>query len=120
MSQDQESKTFLRARILRRNLTAAEKILWARLRSHRLDGAGFLRQHPLGSFIVDFCAPRKKVIIELDGEQHAYQKEYDSARSEYLKDKGYIVLRFWNNDVLRNIDGVMDTIRKAIDSREKG
>jgi very-short-patch-repair endonuclease len=115
MSQAQESKTFLRARILRRNLTAAEKKLWPRLRAHRLAGVGFRRQHPIGPYIVDFCAPRKKIIIELDGEPHTSQKAYDTARSEYLGELGYTVVRFCNNAVMADIEAVLKKIREVIE-----
>jgi very-short-patch-repair endonuclease len=116
MAQAQESKTFLRARILRRCLTPAEKKLWPRLRAHRLSGVGFRRQHPIGPYIVDFCAPRKKIIVELDGEPHASQKEYDSGRSEYLGSLGYTVIRFWNHEVMADIDAVLKKIREVIES----
>jgi very-short-patch-repair endonuclease len=116
MSQDRESKTFLRARILRRSLTPAEKKLWPRLRAHRLAGAGFRRQHPIGPYIVDFCAPRKKIIIELDGEPHTSQKEYDSARSDFLGENGYTVIRFWNHEVITDIERVLKKIREVIES----
>ncbi len=114
MSYAQESKTFLRARILRRNLTIPEKMLWRRLRAHRLAGAGFRRQHPIGPYIVDFCAPRKKVVIELDGEPHTAQKEYDSARSDYLAGLGFTVIRFWNHEVVEDIEAVLKKIREII------
>jgi very-short-patch-repair endonuclease len=117
MSQAQESKTFLRARVLRGNLTPAEKKLWPRLRAHRLAGAGFRRQHPIGPYIVDFCAPRKKIIIELDGEPHIAQKEYDSARSDYLGYHGYTVLRFWNREVMQDIEAVLKRIREVIEAK---
>jgi very-short-patch-repair endonuclease len=103
-------KSFLRARILRRNLTDAEEKLWAHLRTHQLAGAGFRRQHPIGIYIVDFCAPRKKIIVELDGEQHGEHKEYDELRTAFLQEKGYKVLRFWNSEVIRNMEGVLETI----------
>jgi very-short-patch-repair endonuclease len=113
MSSNDESKTFLRARFLRRNLTKAERKLWGRLRAHRLAGAGFRRQHPIGPYIVDFCAPRKKIIIELDGAAHSSQQEYDSARSSFLEEKGFTLLRFWNNEVMTDIDGVLEKILAA-------
>jgi very-short-patch-repair endonuclease len=70
----------------------------------------FRNQHAIGNYIVDFCAPRKKLIIELDGSQHLKQQEYDEKRTAYLKSKGYRVLRFWNNDVMNNIDEVIKAI----------
>jgi very-short-patch-repair endonuclease len=110
-------KSYLRARILRQNLTEAEKKLWTRLRAHRLAGAGFRRQHPIGIYIVDFCAPREKIIIELDGDQHGKQKEYDELRTAFLREKGYRVLRFWNGEVMRNINGVLETILNCLQDR---
>jgi very-short-patch-repair endonuclease len=111
------SKSFLRARILRRNLTDAEKKLWSRLRAHRLAGIGFRRQHPIGMYIADFCAPRKKIVIELDGNQHLEQKEYDVIRTAFLQKRGYKVLRFWNGEVMRNMERVLETILNCIDNR---
>ena len=103
-------KIFTRAQELRHNQTEAETKLWAYLRSHRLVGIGFRRQHAIGNYIVDFCAPRQKIIIELDGSQHIEQKEYDSERTAFFESKGYRVLRFWNNDVMNNSEGVASVI----------
>lgn len=100
-------KVFKHARVLRRNLTPAEARLWARLRAHHLSGAHFRNQHTIGNYVVDFCAPRKKLIIELDGSQHLEQQVYDAERTSYLESKGYRVIRFWNSDVLNNIDAVV-------------
>lgn len=110
------TSTFQNARKLRSNLTLAEKRLWSRLRAHRLAGAGFRRQHPIGPFIVDFCAPRQKIIVELDGGQHAEQKEKDEHRTKYFEEQGYKVLRFWNNEVLENMDWVLEKIAKSLES----
>ena len=103
-------KVFGHAKALHRNLTPAEIKLWARLRAHRMGDVHFRNQHAIGNYIVDFCAPRKKLIIELDGSQHLEQQEYDLERTEFLKSKGYKVLRFWNNDVMNNIDSVLNVI----------
>jgi len=103
-----------RATLLRQGQTEAEEMLWARLRSHRLRNVHFRRQHVISSYIVDFCATRKKLIIEVDGGQHAEQREYDDERTTYLENRGYRVLRFWNNDVIKNIDAVMQEITAAI------
>ena len=102
-----KNKTRANARQLRRDQTLAETKLWLALRSHQLENIHFRRQHPIGNYIVDFCAPRAKLIIELDGSQHLEQQEYDAERTEFLESKGYRVLRFWNSDVLNNMDGVM-------------
>lgn len=103
-------KMMHRAGELRKDLTPAEVKLWTRLRAHRLDGVGFRRQHAIGNYITDFCAPGKMLIIELDGSQHLDQQEYDAARTEFLKSKGYRVLRFYNNDVMNNIEKVLEVI----------
>jgi len=73
-------------------------------------GVHFRPQHAIGDYIVDFCAPRRKLIVELDGSQHMEQSEYDEERTAFLKSKGYRVLRFWNNDVMNNIDSVLNVI----------
>ena len=103
-------KIFARAKHLHREMTPVETKLWAHLRAHRMGDVHFRNQHTIGNYIVDFCAPRRKLIIELDGSQHLEQEEYDDERTEYLKSKGYKVLRFWNNAVLNNIDSVLTVI----------
>ena len=103
-------KIFGHAKDLNRNLTPAEEKLWAQLRAHRMGEIHFRKQHAIGNFIVDFCAPRKKLIIELDGSQHLEQEEYDAERTEFLKSKGYKVLRFWNSDVMNDMDSVLNVI----------
>ncbi|MGB7876718.1 MAG: endonuclease domain-containing protein [Anaerolineales bacterium] len=108
-------KVFKHAKELRRNQTEAEAKLWSRLRNHQLKGSGFRRQHAIGNYVVDFCAPRKKLIIELDGSQHLEQEEYDDERTESLESKGYRVLRFWNNEVIKDIDGVLRAIDIVLD-----
>lgn len=87
-------KIFHRAGELRRQTTPAEKKLWAYLRLMRADGIHFRRQYAIGSFIPDFCAPRRKLIIELDGSQHLEQEQYDEERTKYLESQGYQVIRF--------------------------
>jgi very-short-patch-repair endonuclease len=103
-------KIMHRAGELRLEPTPAEIKMWSRLRAHRLDGVGFRRQHAIGHFIVDFCAPSKKLIVELDGSQHLEQKEYDADRTAFLESKGYQVLRFYNSDVMKDIDKVLEVI----------
>ena len=102
------------ARLLRRDQTDAERKLWARLRDRQLQGAKFRRQHPLAPYIVDFCCPETKLVIELDGGQHATRHEIDATRTAFLHTKGYRVLRFWNNDVLANMEGVLHRITEAL------
>lgn len=103
------------ARQLRTNQTEAEKILWYQLRAHRFEGYGFRRQYPVDEkYIADFACLEKNLIIELDGGQHAEQIEYDNARTKFLAEKGYEVLRFWNNDVMENIEGVLTLISEHL------
>lgn len=96
-------------------MTPAEIKLWSRLRNHQLDGVKFRRQHAIGKYIVDFCAPRQHLIIELDGSQHLEQEEYDSMRTEYLSLLGYRVIRFDNREVMTDIDRVLQAIDRAIE-----
>jgi very-short-patch-repair endonuclease len=107
-------KTMHRAGELRKELTPAEKKLWVYLRGDKLNGVNFRRQHAIGNYIVDFVSIKKKLIIELDGSQHLEQAEYDVERSRYLESQGYKVVRFWNNDVLNDINGVIRVIEFAL------
>jgi very-short-patch-repair endonuclease len=108
-------KLMHRAGELRHEQTPAEARLWAYLRLHRAGGVQFRRQHAIGSYIVDFCSPSRKLIIELDGSQHLDQEEYDAGRTVFLELKGYCLLRFWNSDVMNNINGVMGVILEELD-----
>jgi very-short-patch-repair endonuclease len=103
------------ARRLRREATDAERQLWRALRE-LVPEFGFRRQHPIGSYIADFASPSQKLAIELDGGQHAQQQLADAARTEDLVRYGYRVIRFWNNDVVQNLAGVIDSIRRELDS----
>jgi very-short-patch-repair endonuclease len=94
-------------------MTDAERRLWSRLRRRQLHGRRFRRQHPIGPFIADFACPEEKLVIELDGGQHADRKEQDAARTRWLAARGYRVLRFWNNDVLTQTDAVVQVIAAA-------
>ncbi|HGJ65813.1 TPA: endonuclease domain-containing protein [bacterium] len=100
------------ARNLRKNPTDAEKFLWRHIRERQLEGLKFRRQFPIGNYIADFVCLEKHIIIELDGGQHAINKPKDIERDKWLSNQGFRVLRFWNNDVLNNIDGVIETIRQ--------
>ena len=104
------------ARRLRRDQTDAEQKLWGRLRDRQLCGAKFRRQHPIGVFIVDFCCPQRKLVVELDGGQHAEPLAADQERSRFLEGQGYRVLRFWNHDVLTHTDAVLERIAEALGS----
>jgi len=98
------------ARTLRKNMTDAERLLWRHLRSSQTGGHKFRRQHPIGSFIIDFICIEKNLIIEVDGGQHALQVYADEERTNYLKGKGFRVLRFWNHEVLQNLESVLNMI----------
>ncbi len=100
------------SRKLRRDSTEAEKLLWNRLRAKQIDGLKFKRQVPVGNYIVDIVCFEKDLIIELDGGQHAEQSEDDRVRDSWLHSQGFKVLRFWNNEVFANIEGVLETIRR--------
>ncbi len=98
-----------RARDLRRNSTDAERKLWRALRS-KLPELKWRRQMPVGPYFADFACFAEKLIVEIDGGQHATSPDYDHRRSSFLEEQGYRVLRFWNNDVLRNTNGVLEAI----------
>jgi very-short-patch-repair endonuclease len=102
------------ARRLRRNQTDAERLLWFRLRDRRLAGWKFKRQVPIDRFVVDFFCADAKLIVELDGGQHEQDKERDADRTRVLAAMGYFVMRFWNHDVVRNMDGVLEEILSTI------
>jgi very-short-patch-repair endonuclease len=105
------------ARQLRKNQTEMESRLWQYLRDRRLGGYKFRRQHPVSGYILDFYCPEKKVAVELDGGQHdlAEQMEYDQIRTDILEKMGIKVLRYWDNAVLQNLDGVLDDILEELD-----
>jgi very-short-patch-repair endonuclease len=104
------------ARRLRRDQTDFERKLWRELRNRRFSGFKFRRQQPIGSFIVDFVCFEANFIIELDGSQHSLPEKSaaDQARTEYLESRGYRVLRFWNNELTDNFDGVLEMIYSAL------
>ena len=107
-------QTLQKAQALRQNQTDAEGLLWHYLRNKQLDGYKFRRQQPIGPYIVDFACLSRKVLIELDGGQHVEQKAYDKQRDEFLREQGYRLLRFWNNEVFENCFGVLESIYTAL------
>ncbi len=111
-------KIFKRAKELRRDMTPHERKLLAHLRAHRMGDVHIRPQHAIGNFIADFCAPRRKLIVELDGSQHLEQDEYDTERTAYFESKGYRVIRFWNNDVTNNLKSVLTVIWDALKEQE--
>ena len=109
------SKTGLtRARTLRRSFTDAEQRVWRLLRNRTLQDFKFRRQHPIGPYVADFVCLEQRLIIEVDGSQHAEQAHYDSQRTTRFEAAGYRVLRFWDNDVLTNTESVMQAIYGAL------
>ena len=100
------------AKTLRKNATDAENILWNRLRDRQIEGLKFRRQQPIENMIVDFVNFEKRIVIEVDGGQHAIEKNKDRKRDKQLKYMGFKVLRFWNNEVIENTDEVLEYIRQ--------
>ena len=105
------------AKLLRKNMTDAEKKLWQRLRGEQC-GVKFRRQHPFDNFILDFVCLERKLVIEVDGGQHAENSKYDEYRTSTLNQAGFTVLRFWNNQVLEETDAVAEVIWNCLHSSE--
>ena len=108
-----------RTRSFRKNLTDAENRMWYFLRNRRLKGYKFVRELVIDPYIADFACRAQKIIIEIDGGQHAEAIEYDEKRTAFLEKNGYSVLRFWNNDIFINIDGVLTTILAQLETVPK-
>jgi very-short-patch-repair endonuclease len=105
------------ARTLRQNLTDAERRLWSRLRRQQLEGFCFRRQASLGPYVVDFACFAARLVIEVDGGQHSWRSEQDAARRSWLEADGFHVMRFWNNEVFGNLEGVLEAIRRTLQNR---
>ncbi len=103
-----------RSRELRLNATDAERKLWAQISARKIASVRFNRQFPIGPFICDFVSRSAKLVIEVDGGQHAVDVAKDEARTAYLKTRGYRVIRFWNNDILERIEGVVSEIERVL------
>jgi very-short-patch-repair endonuclease len=95
-------------------MTVAEVRLWTRLQRDQIDGHRFRRQVPIGPYVLDFLCVKSRLAVEVDGGQHAVAAEKDDRRTAWLKERGFRVLRFWNNDVLQETDGVVERIREAL------
>ncbi len=108
-----------RAAELRKEMTAAEKRLWAALRESRPCGVSFRRSHAIGLYIADFCAPGAKLVIELDGEPHRGQQQADAERTESLEAPGYTVIRFWNSQIIEDLPNVLLTIERALKDKQQ-
>ena len=105
-----------RARVLRKNMTDTERCLWSRLKRRQINGYKFRRQFPIGAYIADFICLEARLIIEVDGGQHAEQTEKDKLRDKWLVSQNFHVLRFWNNEVLQETDAVVEAIVQALKS----
>lgn len=105
-----------KSRLLRTNLTDSERVLWTRLRGKQLMGIQFYRQKPIGTYIVDFFAPKVKLVIEVDGSQHmhSYSLQKDKKRDEYLISLGLKILRFYSNEVIKNTDAIVEIIYQTV------
>jgi very-short-patch-repair endonuclease len=107
------------ARSLRKNQTLAEAALWQRLRNREFCGHKFRRQVPIGPYVVDFLCKSARLIVEVDGGQHAKQVHDDTARDTYLRSHGYQIVRFWNNEVLGNLNGVLESLTLTLSQRAR-
>ena len=106
----------LRSRELRNSSTEAEIKLWQQLSARKVRGVRFNRQYPIGQFIADFVSRQKRLVIEIDGGQHAANIEYDARRTRFLNAQGYRVIRFWNSEILDNLEGVVEVIGRTLDN----
>jgi very-short-patch-repair endonuclease len=109
-----------RARALRLNMTDAERKLWQALRSRQIDGYKFRRQVPIGRFIADFACHAARLVVEIDGGQHDPDSRRESERTAFIEAEGYRVLRFWNHDVLANVEGAHAVIAEHLRQRPSG
>ena len=103
-----------RARKLRGDMTEVERPLWLQLRAEQVAGYRFRRQVPIGDYVVDFACMKAKLVVELDGGQHAAAVKSDSRRTQWLESQGFRVLRFWNNAIVEELEGVLETIHAAL------
>ena len=108
-----KNKNIKFSKYLRKNSTDAEKYLWKYLRGRQIEGFKFRRQHPIGKYTVDFINLERKLIIEADGGQHL-ENEKDKFRDKWLEEQGYQVLRFWDNEIFTNIEGLLEFIREKL------
>ena len=103
-----------RARVLRQNMTEAERRIWKMLRLRQMNGHKFRRQVPIGQYIADFTCHEARLIVEIDGGQHDPSARSEMERTAFMRSEGYRVLRFWNNEVLQNLDGVHETVAREL------
>jgi len=117
MSDKGYARPTMRSRELRANATDAERKLWAQLSARKVADVCFNTQFPIGPFICDFVSRTAKLVIEIDGGQHDWNAAADRDRTRFIEARGFSVLRFWNNEVLKNIEGVVATIERALMDR---
>jgi adenine-specific DNA-methyltransferase len=119
MDNSREARDLLieKSRWMRKNPTPAESLLWHYLRNRQLNGFKFRRQHIIHNFIVDFYCPAAKLVIEVDGDVHQSQQQYDQVRQDYLQEMGNKVIRFNNDDIFNNILNVLDMINQGLSSQ---
>ena len=103
-----------RARMLRRRMTDAEALLWSCLRAGQLEGRSFTKQFPIGDAVADFACRSAKLVVELDGGQHDIEREADAERTRLIEAHGYKLIRYWNSEVMENLDGVLQDIAKHL------
>jgi len=108
---EMSTKMIKAEKTLRKNSTKAERLLWRNLRAKQMKKFKFRRQEPIGNYIVDFVCFENRVVIEVDGSQHMVEVARDKERERWLRSQGFTILRFWNNEVLRNTGGVLEIIR---------
>jgi very-short-patch-repair endonuclease len=107
-------RTVEKARRLRSNQTDVERLIWSRIRDRQLSGLKFRRQVPIGRYVVDFVCKEAALIVELDDGQHSSITKYDADRTRWLEQHGWRVLRFWNNDVIENLSGLLEVILATV------
>ena len=117
MRKSDGTEALARVRQLRREMTPQERLLWSQLRGRRLEGCKFKRQEWMGGYIADFYCWEAKLIVEADGSQHLDRPGYDEARDRFFRSRGYEVLRFWNNEVDRDLEAVLAAIRASLIER---
>ncbi|TXC71127.1 endonuclease domain-containing protein [Sphingomonas ginsenosidivorax] len=114
MSDKVYNRPTARSRELRANITLPEQRLWGCLSARKVGGVRFNRQFPIGPFVCDFVSRGAKLVIEVDGDSHGHSERADAARTRYIEDMGYRVIRFWNNDVMERLEGVVGEIERVL------
>ena len=116
---EREATARSHAKVMRKNLTKAEAVMWGKIKGKNLNGHHFRRQHPIGPFIADFACVEGKVVLEVDGATHNSEEEqaYDGRRTSFLESEGWHVVRVWNNQIYNNRDGVLRALDEIVTAR---